>query len=46
MQPSTIRHYWNKLYDVLEIDPELDKKEGKNLRSLTEIRARERGLLD
>ncbi|MEO0869966.1 MAG: response regulator transcription factor [Cyanobacteria bacterium J06642_11] len=46
VQPSTIRHYWNKLYDVLEIDPELDKKEGKNLRSLTEIRARERGLLD
>ena len=46
VQPSTIRHYWNKLYDVLEIDPELDKKDGKNLRSLTEIRARERGLLD
>jgi DNA-binding NarL/FixJ family response regulator len=46
VQPSTIRHYWNKLYDVLEIDPEVDKKEGKNLRSLTEIRARERGLLD
>ena len=46
VQPSTIRHYCNKLYDVLEIDPELDKKEGKNLRSLTEIRARERGLLD
>lgn len=46
VQPSTIRHYWNKLYDVLEIDPEIDKKEGKNLRSLTEIRARERGLLD
>ncbi|MBT9311807.1 response regulator [Leptothoe kymatousa] len=46
VQPSTIRHYWNKLYDVLAIDPEIDKKEGKNLRSLTEIRARERGLLD
>ncbi|MEL6130396.1 MAG: response regulator transcription factor [Cyanobacteria bacterium J06633_23] len=46
VQPSTIRHYWNKLYDVLEIDPEVDKKDGKNLRSLTEIRARERGLLD
>ncbi|MDV3352849.1 response regulator transcription factor [Leptothoe sp. LEGE 181152] len=46
VQPSTIRHYWNKLYDVLEIDPELNKKSGKNLRSLVEIRARAEGLID
>jgi DNA-binding NarL/FixJ family response regulator len=42
----TVRHYWAKLQDVLGIYPEDDKKDGKNLRTLTEIRAREEGLID
>ncbi|MGK7903553.1 MAG: response regulator [Hormoscilla sp.] len=37
-----IRHYWTKIQDALGVYPE----EGKNLRSLTQIRARELGLLD
>ncbi|MEB3181213.1 MAG: response regulator transcription factor [Nostocaceae cyanobacterium] len=37
-----IRHYWTKIQDALEIYPE----EGKNIRALTQIRAREKGLLD
>jgi len=37
-----IRHYWSKIQDALEIYPE----EGKNVRALTQIRAREKGLLD
>jgi DNA-binding NarL/FixJ family response regulator len=42
----TVRHYWTKIQDVLGIYPEDDKKDGKNLRTLTEIRAREEGLID
>ncbi|MEO0946763.1 MAG: response regulator transcription factor [Cyanobacteria bacterium J06641_5] len=42
----TVRHYWSKIQDVLGIYPEESKKEGKNLRVLTEIRAREAGLVD
>ena len=37
-----IRHYWSKIQDALKIYPE----EGKNLRALTQIRAREKGLID
>ncbi|NMF57279.1 response regulator [Pseudanabaena yagii] len=37
-----IRHYWSKIQDALEIYPE----DGKNIRALTQIRAREKGLLD
>lgn len=37
-----VRHYWSKIQDALEIYPE----EGKNIRALTQIRAREKGLLD
>jgi DNA-binding NarL/FixJ family response regulator len=37
-----VRHYWTKVQDVLEVYPEEDK----NLRVLTLIRAREKGLLD
>ncbi|MFH7024336.1 MAG: response regulator [Heteroscytonema crispum UTEX LB 1556] len=37
-----IRHYWSKIQDALEIYPE----EGKNIRALTQIRAREKGLID
>lgn len=42
----TVRHYWTKIQDVLNIYPENSKKEGKNLRVQTEIRAREEGLID
>ena len=37
-----VRHYWSKIQDVLEIYPEA----GKNIRALTQIRAREKGLID
>ena len=37
-----IRHYWSKIQDALEVYPE----EGKNIRALTQIRAREKGLID
>ena len=37
-----IRHYWSKIQDALEIYPE----EGKNMRAVTQIRARETGLID
>lgn len=38
----TIRHYWSKIQDALEVYPE----EGKNMRAITQIRAREKGLID
>lgn len=38
----TIRHYWTKIQDALGVYPEKDK----NIRSLTLIRAREKGLID
>lgn len=38
----TVRHYWSKVQDVLEVYPEEDK----NLRILTEMRARELGFID
>jgi DNA-binding NarL/FixJ family response regulator len=46
VRERTVRHYWTKIQDVLGIYPEDDKKDGKNLRTLTEIRAREEGLID
>ena len=41
-----VRHYWTKIQDALGIYPEYSKKEGKNIRIETEIRAREEGLID
>ncbi len=38
----TVRHYWTRLQDSLEVYPE----EGKNIRIQTEISARQAGLLD
>jgi DNA-binding NarL/FixJ family response regulator len=38
----TVRHYWTKVQDALEVYPEA----GKNIRIQTEIRAREEGLID
>lgn len=37
-----VRHYWTKIQDALEVYPE----PGKNIRALTQIRAREEGLID
>ncbi len=42
----TVRNYWTKVQDVLGIYPEDCKKDGKNIRIETEIRAREEGLID
>jgi DNA-binding NarL/FixJ family response regulator len=42
----TVRHYWTKIQDVLDVYPEEDKQDGKNIRIQTEIRAREEGLID
>jgi DNA-binding NarL/FixJ family response regulator len=38
----TVRHYWTKIQDVLEVYPD----EGKNVRIQTEIYARQAGLID
>ena len=38
----TVRHYWTKVQDALEVYPEA----GKNIRIQTEIRAREEGLIN
>jgi DNA-binding NarL/FixJ family response regulator len=38
----TVRHYWTKIQDVLEVYPE----EGLNIRIQTELRARQEGLID
>ncbi|MGL6344405.1 MAG: response regulator transcription factor [Waterburya sp.] len=38
----TVRHYWSKIQDALEVYPET----GKNIRIQTEILAREEGLID
>ncbi|MUG94343.1 response regulator [Scytonema sp. UIC 10036] len=38
----TVRYYWTKIQDALEVYPDA----GKNLRIQTEIRAREEGLID
>ncbi|MEH2160010.1 MAG: response regulator transcription factor [Nostoc sp.] len=41
-----VRTYWTKIQDVLELYAEDCKKEGKNIRIQTEIRARKEGLID
>ncbi|WP_313949359.1 response regulator transcription factor [Leptolyngbya sp. FACHB-261] len=38
----TVRHYWTKIQDVLDVYPDA----GKNIRIQTEMRAREEGLID
>jgi DNA-binding NarL/FixJ family response regulator len=38
----TVRHYWTKIQDALEVYPE----PGKNIRIQTELKAREEGLID
>ncbi|HYW21965.1 MAG TPA: response regulator transcription factor [Nodularia sp. (in: cyanobacteria)] len=37
-----VRHYWSKLQDALEVYPE----EGRNIRIQTQMRARDKGLID
>ncbi len=41
-----VRHYWGGLQDALNIDCDELKNQGKNLRIITQIRAREVGLID
>ncbi|BAY81479.1 response regulator receiver domain protein [Calothrix parasitica NIES-267] len=41
-----VRHYWLGLQDALGIDCDELKNQGKNLRIVTQIRAREVGLID
>lgn len=43
---SMVRNYWNKIYDILDIYPEEEKEDGRNLRIVTCIKAREEGLID
>lgn len=38
----TVRHYWTKIQDVLDVYPD----DGKNIRIQTELRARQEGLID
>lgn len=42
LSERTVRNYWTKVQDALEVYPE----EGKNIRIQTEIRAREAGLIN
>ena len=41
-----VRHYWALVQEALDIDCEELKNQGKNLRVMTQIRAREAGLID
>lgn len=42
----TVRHYWTKIQDVLNVYPEESKKKHINLRIETQIRARKEGLIN
>lgn len=41
-----VRHYWDRLQTALGMDGDELKRQGKNLRIITQIRAREVGLID
>ncbi|MFQ4144410.1 DNA-binding response regulator [Chlorogloeopsis sp. ULAP02] len=41
-----VRHYWDRLQNLLGIDCQELKNQGKNVRVVTQIRAREAGLID
>ena len=41
-----VRNYWHRLQQVLGIDSEELKSQGKNIRIVTLNRAREAGLID
>lgn len=46
LHERTVRTYWTKIQDALNIYPEDCKQGGKNIRIQTEIKAREEGLID
>ncbi|KST69892.1 response regulator transcription factor [Mastigocoleus testarum] len=46
LHERTVRTYWTKIQDALNVYPEDCKQGGKNMRIQTEIRAREEGLID
>jgi DNA-binding NarL/FixJ family response regulator len=41
-----VRHYWDRLQTALGMDGDELRRQGKNLRIITQIRAREVGLID
>ena len=46
LHERTIRAYWTKIQDALNVYPDNCKEEGKNMRIQTEIIARKEGLID
>jgi len=46
LHERTIRAYWTKIQDALNVYPDDCKEEGKNMRIQTEILARKEGLID
>lgn len=46
LHERTVRTYWTKIQDALNVYPEDCKRTGKNIRIQTKIRAREEGLID
>ncbi|MBF2015497.1 MAG: response regulator transcription factor [Rivularia sp. T60_A2020_040] len=46
LHERTVRTYWTKIQDALNVYPDDCKQGGKNMRIQTEIRAREEGLID
>ena len=46
LRERTIRAYWTKIQDALNVYPDNCREEGKNMRIQTEILARKEGLID
>ena len=46
LHERTVRAYWTKIQDALNVYPQDCKQSGKNMRIQIEIRAREEGLID
>ena len=46
LHERTVRTYWTKIQDALNVYPEDCKQTGKNIRIQTQMRAREEGLID
>ena len=46
LHERTIRAYWTKIQDALNVYPDNCREEGKNMRIQTEILARKEGLID
>lgn len=46
VNPKTVQNYWAKIRDVLEIYPDAEENQDKNIRMLTAVRAREISLIN